>query len=88
LQAGASTSVCLIPPAQVWNRLFAGNAYSRERGLALGLSTDNATATYRYHALRTVQVGPAHQPRTACCTSAGCAASGCAAAISWRLEAP
>ncbi|KAG2422805.1 hypothetical protein HXX76_015752 [Chlamydomonas incerta] len=45
---------------EVWNSLFPSYAYAVARGRALGLapaSAPNATVAYRYHALRTVQIG-------------------------------
>ncbi|KXZ45525.1 hypothetical protein GPECTOR_53g111 [Gonium pectorale] len=42
---------------EVWNGLFAQNAYAKARGLALNLSADPNTAAYRYHALRTRAIG-------------------------------
>ncbi|GIL87895.1 hypothetical protein Vretifemale_15941 [Volvox reticuliferus] len=41
---------------EVWNSLFSQNKFARARGLALNLSSDAATAGYRYHALRTGQI--------------------------------
>ncbi|GIL67805.1 hypothetical protein Vafri_21080 [Volvox africanus] len=41
---------------EVWNSLFSQSKFARARGLALNLSTDAATAGYRYHALRTGQI--------------------------------
>eukprot|EP00198_Chlamydomonas_reinhardtii_P009567 XP_001698904.1 predicted protein [Chlamydomonas reinhardtii] len=45
---------------EVWNPLFPAYGYAVDRGRALGLappSAPNTTAAYRYHALRTMQIG-------------------------------
>ncbi|GFR45710.1 hypothetical protein Agub_g7119, partial [Astrephomene gubernaculifera] len=42
---------------EVWNSLFSQNAYAKQQGLALKLSNDSNVAAYRYHALRTTQIG-------------------------------